>query len=95
MYDAQSVNIYKEIMKMECEKHQALPENDSMNFGNEHVSEKEELKINSKHCVCTCPIVERVRAFPFEKDSIVTCCPVCGGKRITNNDIKLLGRVIL
>ena len=80
---------------MEYEKHQALLEEDSMDFGNPHLSKKVEPKNNSQNFVCRCRFVEPVSAFPFEKDSIVTCCPICGGKRIINNDKKLLGRVIL
>jgi len=80
---------------MEHEKHRALPEDDSVNFGNVHVSKKGETKIDSQNFICKCGFVEPVCTFPFEKDSIVTCCPLCGGKRITNNDRKLLGRVIL
>lgn len=80
---------------MEYKKHRALLENDSMNFGNAYVSKKVEPKINSQSFICKCRFSEPVRAFPFEKDSVVTCCPVCGGKRVTNNDKILLGRVIL
>jgi len=89
------MNIYKEITKMERKKHRALLENDSMNFGDAHVSKKGEPKINSQDFICKCRFAEPMGAYSFEKDSVVTCCPVCGGKRVTNNDKKLLGRVIL
>ena len=59
-----------------------------MNFKN-YKKNKQKKERDTGFCRCTFEKTESHSA-----DGIVEQCPVCGGKRITNNTIKLLGRVI-